>query len=78
MSDPIAFARSLYEPDAIRAAVDAFAGLARFEIEEQADVVAVRISEPDPDVAHCLADELGNYALVETVALRAKQAVSSR
>ena len=72
MSETVVFSRSLYEPDAVSAAVDAFGELARFELAEGADDVRVLIAEPDPDVAHCLPDELGNYALVETVARRAK------
>ena len=72
MSDAIAFARSLYDWDAIRAAVDAFDDLARFEIEDRGAEIFVKISEPDGDVAH-LADEFGNYVLVETVTRRAER-----
>jgi hypothetical protein len=78
VSEALTFSRSLYEPDAVRAAVDAFAELARFEVDEQANEVFVRISEPDMEVAHCLADELANYALVETVVRRAKAAEAPR
>jgi len=70
MSESLAFPRSLYEPDAIRAAVEAFADLARFEVEDHGVDIVVRISEPDADVPH-LGDEFSNYALVETVTRRA-------
>ena len=78
MSDAVAFARSLYAPDAIRAAVAAYAELASFQITESDEDVIVRITEPDSDVAHCLADELANYALVETIARRPKAAREPR
>ena len=70
MSDAITFARSLYEPDAVRAAVDAFADLAKLEIESTEHDIVVRIADADPEVGH-LSDELANYALVETVTRRA-------
>lgn len=77
MSEPVAFSRSLYEPDAIRAAIDAFADLARFELDDQGEDIVVRIAEADSEIAH-LADEFANYALVETVTRRAAGQGSTR
>ncbi len=67
MSEQLRFSRSLYEPEAVRAAVKAFDALAQFEVSLTADDVVVTISDPDEELADVLADELCNHALHQTV-----------
>jgi len=69
MAETISFARSLYHPQAIRAAAEAFAELASITVEAGDDETAVQIAEPDPDVADVIVDEFCNYALSETIVL---------
>ena len=63
----IEFSRSLYDPEAIDEAVAAFGALATFAVVATEAHVRVTMSEPDPDVADVLVDELCNHALAHTV-----------
>ncbi len=67
MVEEITFARSLYSPEAVRAAAEAFSQLAKLEVTVSDDEIRLAVSEPDPDVADVLEDELANFALAETV-----------
>ncbi len=63
----ISFARSLYSPDAINAAIEAFAGLATFSVQLADDAVEVTLSDADADVADVLLDEFCNHALAQSI-----------
>ncbi len=67
MAERLVFARSLYSPDAVRAATAAYAELASFELQVSAEAIEVIISEPDESVADVLLDEFCNHALHETI-----------
>jgi hypothetical protein len=73
----ITFARSLYEPEAVDAAVAAFGELATFEIKLEDHAVIVEIRDPDPDVADVLADELCNHVLSHTITARRAMSASN-
>lgn len=66
-AERIVFARSLYAVEAVEAAAKTFEHLAKLEVSVESDVVAISMTEPDPDVADVLLDELANHALVATV-----------
>lgn len=68
MSQTLELSRSLYDPDAVAEAVAAFQNLATIEVEATEARLRVTITDPDPDVADVLADELCNHALAHTVA----------
>ena len=68
--EPIVFSRSLYSPEAVHAAVEAFEELGTFEVQDRSNSIEVTIRDPDPDVADVLADELCNHALSNTMAER--------
>ena len=70
MAERIEFSCSLYSVDAVKQAVEAFAHLGKLEIEAADDAVTVVLSDPDPEVADVLLDELGNHALALTVQSR--------
>ncbi len=67
MVEVVRFARDLYSPAGVQAAVDAYGELATFEVELKDDEIVVSISEPDPDIADALVDEFLNHALHETI-----------
>lgn len=67
MAERVLFSRALYLPEAVRAAVDAYGGLATFAVEQSGDDVAVDISDLDPEVASVLVDEFCNHVLHETI-----------
>ena len=67
MADRVVFSRALYLPDAVRAAVAAYVGLATFQVEVLDDDVTVDISEPDAAVAAIVVDEFCNHVLHETI-----------
>ena len=67
MSSSIVFARSLYSVDAVRAAAEAYAGLARVEVVLHEDEIELRATELDAELGRDLLDELANHALFETV-----------
>ena len=67
MPERLEFSRSIYLPGAVESAVEAFSELAKLEVQEGENGVRVAISDPDPDLADCLADELANLALHETI-----------
>lgn len=75
MSEQVRFHRSLYDVAGVRAAVEAFDGLARFTTIENPQDVLVIIDDPADDVRAVIADELANYALHESIA-RAREEAS--
>jgi hypothetical protein len=66
MAERIVFSRSLYAPEAVEAAAKAFGELAKIDVSIGEDI-EVSLSDPDPDLADVLADELANHALALTV-----------
>ncbi len=67
MAERIVFSRSLYAPEAVRAAAAAYGELASFELQVSAEAIEVVITEPDESVADVLVDEFCNHALHETI-----------
>jgi hypothetical protein len=63
----IRFSRSLYLPEAIDAAAEAYAGLATIEVVRGGDGIEVKFSDVDPDVADVIEDAFANHALAETI-----------
>lgn len=62
--------RELYSGEAIDAAVEAFAGLARFELREEGEHWLVVIAECDGERDREIAGEFSNYALGLTIEAR--------
>ncbi len=63
-AESVDLSRSLYTPEAVRAAALAYAALAEIVVEEQGDILRVTVSQPRrPDVV----DHLLNHCLFETV-----------
>ncbi|MBW2459214.1 MAG: hypothetical protein JRI68_32250 [Deltaproteobacteria bacterium] len=67
MAERIVFARSLYAPEAVRAAAQAYADLCTIELSVLTDSIEVTFSDPDESVADVLVDEFCNHALHETI-----------
>lgn len=67
MAERVIFSRSLYQAEAVQAAVEAYQELATFDVKVRDDDVAVEIFDPDPDVANVLVDEFCNHVLHETI-----------
>ncbi len=67
MAETLVFARSLYAPEAVNEAAKAFEHLARLEVNAREDDIELSISDPDPDVADVLLDEIANHVLALTV-----------
>jgi hypothetical protein len=67
MADKLVFSRSLYQPAAVDAAIEAYRALATFEVKLLDQEIQVTISKPDPDVADVLVDEFENHVLSETI-----------
>jgi len=67
------FHRELYAGEAVDAAVKTFAGLAHFDLEEQADYWVVRLTKYDHDRGREIAGELANHALGLTIERRCGQ-----
>ena len=63
----ISFHRSLYEPVAVEHVVGLFAGLATFEVVEEANEVVVTIHSADPELAGEIEDAFKNHVLYETI-----------
>ena len=67
MAETLDFQRSLYLPEAVRSAAEAYAELAKIEVTVDDNGVRLEISDPDPDLADRISDELANHALHETI-----------
>jgi hypothetical protein len=67
MAETVRFARSLYHPAAVEASVTAYGSLATFAVKTLAEDIEVTITDPDPEVAGVIADELCNHVLAETI-----------
>ena len=67
MSERLGFHRSLYDPQAVRAAADAYLHLARVEVIEEGDEVLATFIDIDPELADVLLDAFANHVLHETV-----------
>lgn len=66
MAEAIHFARSLYSPEAVEAAIEAWQGVAQFDVEQLDQAIAVRMepNEGDPEEAK---DTFSNHVLFETI-----------
>jgi|GEM_PF-4180924 hypothetical protein len=63
-AESVDLSRSLYTPEAVRAAAEAYAALAEIQVEEQGDILRLTLRQPRrPD----LLDHLLNHCLFETV-----------
>lgn len=62
--------KKLYKVAAVKAAAEAFAGLARVTVKAEAGALSVTFSDLAQDAGSELADEFLNYALAETIATR--------
>ena len=69
----LSFSRSLYDPDAIRQTVEAYAELARWSVTVDDNAIAVVCSDPSTDIPG-LADHFANHALHLSIA-NARRAV---
>ncbi len=67
MAERVLFARSLYALEAVEAAAKAFEHLAKLSVKVEGNDIELSVSDPDPDVADVLTDELCNHALAGTV-----------
>lgn len=67
MANTILFSRSLYAVDAVQAAAEVYAALARVEVVVRAQEIEVCVTELDDKLEANLLDELANHALFETV-----------
>jgi hypothetical protein len=66
-ADRLHFARSLYAKSAVEQAARDFAELAKIEIVVGDTEVQLVVTDPDPELAAVLLDELANHALFLTV-----------
>ncbi|HMR05904.1 MAG TPA: HxsD-like protein [Polyangiaceae bacterium] len=67
MTERLVFARSLYAKEAVEQAAQDFAELAKIEVIVGDHDVQLVVTEPDPELAPVLMDELANHALFLTV-----------
>lgn len=67
MADHLLFSRSLYAVGAVEAAAQAFGHLAKLEIRRHENETELVVSEPDPEVAEVLLDEIANHVLFATI-----------
>ncbi len=67
MAERIVFARSLYAPEAVAAAAQAYAELCTIELSVGTDAIEVTLSDPDESLADVLVDEFCNHVLYETI-----------
>lgn len=72
MAEPLRlrFHRSLYAPDAVRAAAERFAGLAELRVEETDTDVLVDVTPHRESLRARIGDELGNHALIASILAR--------
>lgn len=67
------FHRSLYAPEALASAVEAYGELATFELAEEGESTSVSIADIDADFAEFpdeFADAFSNHVLFEAIRLR--------
>ncbi len=70
MAETLRFSRSLYAPDAVEAAAQAFAHLAKITVTRHEAETELVMSEPDPELSDVLLDEIANHALFQTITRR--------
>lgn len=68
MAESLKFARSLYAPEAVDEAVAAFSELAKLTVQRHDSETEIVVSDPDPEVADVLLDEIANHVLYQTIA----------
>lgn len=66
-SRQIQFHRSLYLPEAVQAAAEAYADHAKLVVAERGDSTDVTVEVEDPDDLDLIADSFANHALYETI-----------
>jgi hypothetical protein len=64
------FDRSLYLPDAVRAAVDAFSEHASLDVAQREGAIVVTLRDAGEHDPRMLLDELSNHVLFETIVRR--------
>lgn len=74
MAERIPFHQSLYLPEAIEAAAEAYREHARIEVVSTDGMIVVEISEVVEHEPHTLANAFCNHALHETIARRRQAA----
>lgn len=67
MADRLAFHRSLYAPEAVDAAAEAFGHLATLGVERREHEIVVSVEAVDGRVADRFVDAFCNHVLYETV-----------
>lgn len=75
MAEQIIFDRTLYLPEAVEAAVQAYADHARFEVTTKTDAVAVAMSDVVEHDPKALMHAFCNHVLHETIARRHEAAL---
>ena len=70
MAERLLFSRSLYAVEAVEASAAAFGHLAKLEVRRHENETELVVSEPDPEVAEVILDEIANYALHATITQR--------
>jgi len=74
MAEQIVFDRSLYPPEAVEAAVEAFREHAQIELTQAPEGVVAAIGGVTEDEARAVAHAFGNYVLHESIARRRQSA----
>jgi phosphoribosylformylglycinamidine (FGAM) synthase PurS component len=75
MAERVAFDRSLYLPEAVEAAAEAYRELAKIEVTASADVVEAVIDQVDEEDARTVVNAFCNHVLHETIARRRQSAL---
>lgn len=73
MADEIVFDRSLYSPEAIAAAAQAYSEHVRIELTQTADAVVAKLSDVVGHDPQTVADAFCNHALYETIIRRRQE-----
>ena len=68
MAEKVSFSRSLYAPEAVDAAAQAYSELAKISVLHHESETEIEVSDPDPEVADVLLDEIANHVLYQTIA----------
>jgi hypothetical protein len=66
VSESLTFSRSLYLPEAVQAAADAYGGLATIEVVDEGEDIVATLSDVDSRITE-LADHFANHVLHETI-----------
>ena len=67
MAESVTFDHSIYSPDSISAAVEAYAGLLSVTLADDEGATTARFDELDPDEGEMLVDAFCNHVLYESI-----------